>query len=81
MSTDTTATTGIQRPPTFFYIGRPASLYIEAIGRRRPTRPAVASSPGEAEKQSTTLVDGRQLFAGAEIPPGEALPVVDGLVA
>jgi hypothetical protein len=62
MPTDTTMTTGIRRTLTFFYIGRPASLYIEAIGLRRLTRPdAAPRCPGGTEEQCTGPVDGRQV--------------------
>jgi hypothetical protein len=50
MSTDTTTTTWIQRPPSFFYLGRPASLYKKAIAMRPRTRSEVARRSGGAEK-------------------------------
>jgi hypothetical protein len=39
MSTSTETTTRIRPPLTTCYIGRPVSLYIDALDRRRRTHP------------------------------------------
>jgi hypothetical protein len=51
MSTDTNPTIRTRKTLTAYYIGRPASLYIEALARR--PRPALdpTASPGRTAEQ------------------------------
>jgi hypothetical protein len=51
MSTDTNPTSPIRKTLTAYYIGRPASLYIEALARRQRRAPDPTASPGRTAEQ------------------------------
>ena len=55
MSTDNKTTTPIRRPLTVCYIGRPDSLYIDAMAkRRRPHANPASSATGTAEQAAAS---------------------------
>jgi hypothetical protein len=53
MSTNNQATGLTRRPLTFCYIGRPVSLYIDAMAKRRRTHTDPASSASGTAEQAT----------------------------
>jgi hypothetical protein len=73
-----TAINSIRRPLTFYYIGRPASLYIEALARRRRTRPRLVPDPGPPVEQTPSSMTG--LHPDEDLRDSE-LPVEDERVA
>jgi hypothetical protein len=73
-----TATNTIRRSLTFYYIGRPASLYIEALARRRRTRPNPAASPHAGDEQPHASITG--LASNQDLRDSDP-PVVDERVA
>jgi hypothetical protein len=56
MTSETISTPGNRSPLTFYFMGRPASVYIEAMARRRHTEPPraamVTSSPHRGRRLS-----------------------------
>jgi hypothetical protein len=51
MSTNVNPTTRIRRPLTVCYIGRPVSLYIDALAKRQRTQTVPEPSPDGAAGQ------------------------------
>jgi hypothetical protein len=55
MSTENNTTRPVRRPLTACYIGRPVSLYIDAMAKRRRTHASPASNTGGTAGQTTAL--------------------------